>query len=260
MEQHADQIRIAVLFGLIPVVVAFSFIIFLLYRSKRELLFKQKESEFRLNIAELEMKALRAQINPHFIFNCLNSIHHYMQQNNVQQAGVYLLKFSRLIRYVLETSSLRTVPISDDLDILKIYMELEQLRLQNSFTFEILTESIGDTDAIQIPPMILQPFVENSIWHGLSQRGSGGMIHISFIKDDEIIQCVIEDNGIRKEKSITLGSLMKKTSLGMSLIRDRLTVISATFKVAAFFVVEDRRDDPSPSDGTRIVIRLPYID
>jgi LytS/YehU family sensor histidine kinase len=252
------QIRIAVFLGLIPVVVAFSFIIFLLYRSKRELLFKQKESEFRLNIAELEMKALRAQINPHFIFNCLNSIHHYMQQNNVLQAGEYLIKFSRLIRYVLETSSSRMVTITDDLDVLRIYMELEQLRLQGSFDFEIATESINDPDAIQIPPMILQPFVENSIWHGLNQLSRRGKIHIHLFKNDEMMQCVIEDNGERKETSSN--SLVKKTSLGMSLIKDRLAVISKTYNVHASFTIENRQHDPTPCEGTRIVIRLPFLE
>jgi LytS/YehU family sensor histidine kinase len=260
MEKQEQQIRTAVFFGLIPVVVAFSFIIFLLYRSKRELLFKQKESEFRLNIAELEMKALRAQINPHFIFNCLNSIHHYIQQNNVQQAGEYLIKFSRLIRYVLETSSSRMVTIADDLEVLRIYMELEQLRLQGSFDFEISTESIADIDAIQIPPMVLQPFVENSIWHALSQRSRGGKIHIYLFRKNEMMQCVIEDNGERKEKSASLASLMKKTSLGMSLIKDRLAVISNMYNVEASFTVEDRRHDAIPGEGTRIVIRLPFIE
>lgn len=260
LEKQEQQIRTAVFLGLIPVVVAFSFIIFLLYRSKRELLFKQKESEFRLNIAELEMKALRAQINPHFIFNCLNSIHHYMQQNNVRQAGEYLIKFSRLIRYVLETSSSRMVTVADDLDVLRIYMELEQLRLQGSFEFEIATESIADPDAIQIPPMILQPFVENSIWHGLSQRSRGGKIYIHLLKKNEMMQCVIEDNGERKEKSASSDSLMKKTSLGMSLIKDRLSVISKTCHVDASFTVEDRQHDPTPGEGTRIIIRLPFIE
>jgi LytS/YehU family sensor histidine kinase len=259
-EKQEQQIRVAVFFGLIPVVVAFSFIIFLLYRSKRELLFKQKESEFKLNIAELEMKALRAQINPHFIFNCLNSIHHYMQQNNVRQAGEYLIKFSRLIRYVLETSSSRMVTIADDLDVLRIYMELEQLRLQGSFDFEIATESIADHDAIQIPPMILQPFVENSIWHGLSHRTRGGKIRIYLLRKNEMIQCVIEDNGERKEKSSSADSLVKKNSLGMSLIKARLDVISKMYNMDASFTVEDRRYDPTHGEGTRVVIRLPFIE
>jgi LytS/YehU family sensor histidine kinase len=257
-EKLAEQIRAAVLLALIPVVVAFSFIIFLLYRSKRELLFKQKESEFKLNIAELEIKALRAQINPHFIFNCLNSIHHYMQQNNVLQAGEYLIKFSRLIRYVLETSSSRMVTVTDDLEVLRIYIELEQLRLQGSFDFAITTECIADGDAIQIPPMMLQPFVENSIWHGLSQLSRRGNIHIRLCKKTDMMQCVIEDNGERKEKSTN--SLIKKTSLGMSLIKDRLEVISKTYNVDASFTIEDRQLDPTPEMGTRVVINLPFVE
>ncbi len=255
-----DHIQKTLLYSLIPVVVAFSFIVFIFYRAKRESFFKQKETELKLNISEVEMKALRAQINPHFIFNCLNSIHHYMYQHEVKQAGDYLIKFSQLIRYVLETSSSRLVSVSDDLEALKLYMELEQLRMQHAFEFELNTTSLKDLESIQIPPMMMQPFVENSIWHGLSNRGIGGKIKITLSKKEDMIQCVIEDNGQRNisKNDTILSSTIKKTSMGMALIKDRLDVVSQIYKVKADFKMEDCMNDSSPNEGTRIILVLPF--
>lgn len=257
-ERQDQQIRSTILFALIPVVVAFSFIIFVFYRSKRESFFKQKEAEFKLSISELELRALRAQINPHFIFNCLNSIHHYIHQQDAAQAGEYLVKFSQLIRYVLETSSSRMVPIADDVEALKIYMELERLRMHQTFDFEIITESIPDPMAIYIPPMMIQPFVENSIWHGLAGKGAGGQIRIVITRHEDTVKCIIEDNGEKKEKAVSL-SPIKKTSMGMSLIKERLVVVSHLHRVKADFIMENRSQDPDQG-GTRIILTIPFED
>lgn len=262
IEKQNRQIRNTVALTLIPVIVAFSFIVFIVYRSKRESFFKQKETEFKLNLSELEMKALRAQINPHFIFNCLNSIHHYMLEQDVKLAGDYLLKFSQLIRYVLETSSSRMVTLKDDLDALKIYMQLEQLRMKQSFTYEVVVNGIDDPDALQIPPMIMQPFVENSIWHGLANKGEGGKIAVVLSEENQMLRCMIEDNGVPREAKHALrpASTIKKTSMGMSLIKERLAVVSQIFNVKADFVMENCLHDTPPRDGTRIVLRLPFIE
>ena len=252
-----DQIQISLLFSLIPVVVAFTFVVFIFYRAKREAFFKQKEAEMHLNACEIEMKALRSQINPHFIFNCLNSIHHFMHGNDIKSAGEYLVKFSQLIRYVLETSSSRMVPLEDDLSVLKMYMELEQLRLQHSFDFEIDTAALPQLKSIYVPPMMLQPFVENSIWHGLNQKGSGGKIYIRIYKENQMIQCVIEDNGTNSKKNIEPSVIIKKTSLGMALIKERLEVVNQIYQVKAGFEKEDRLMDSIPEPGTRIRLALP---
>lgn len=260
MEKQDRQLKLTVFLALIPVVVAFSFIVFIFYRARRESFFKQQETEFRLNIAELEMKVLRAQINPHFIFNCLNSIHHYMHQHELVHAGEYLIKFSQLIRYVLETSSSRMIALIDDLEALKIYLELEQLRVQRSFEFQIITHALLDIESICIPPMMIQPFVENSIWHGLNNTGSGGQINITINVNNDLLQCIIEDNGKRDQKKTepVLTSTIKKTSMGMALIKDRLAVVSKIYDVKAEFRIEDRKNDPTPVEGTRIILLLPY--
>lgn len=260
LEQQNAQIQKTLFFALIPVVVAFSFIVFIFYRAKRESHFKQKEAELKLNISELEMKALRAQINPHFIFNCLNSIHHYMHGNDVSKASEYLIKFSQLIRHVLETSSYRVIPLADDLQALKLYLELEQLRTDHSFEFEMHVSDKIDADAVQIPPLLIQPFIENSIWHGLNQRGKGGRIGIDITTDDKMLTCIIEDNGREAgvKESYDLAHSVKKTSMGMALINDRLDVVNQRHHTKAGFTLVNLWNNKNEMEGKRVTLVLPY--
>lgn len=262
LDKQDDQIQRTLLFALIPVVVAFSFIVFIFYRSKREAYYKQKEAELKLNIAEVEMKALRSQMNPHFIFNCLNSIHHYMHRSQGPLAGEYLIKFSQLIRHVLETSSYRMIPLADDLNALKLYMELEQLRTEHSFDFHIQVEDGIDAGSIEIPPLLIQPFVENSIWHGINHRGKGGLIKVHVTLDDTMLSCVIEDNGHEGgvKEIYDLSNAVKKTSLGMALIHDRLEVVNHLYKVKAGYTINDLRNEKGEKEGKRILLTLPYED
>lgn len=260
--KQEDQVQRTLLFALIPVVVAFSFIVFIFYRAKRESFFKQKEAEFNFNKSELELKALRAQINPHFIFNCLNSIHHYMHRSDVPKAGEYLVKFSQLIRHVLETSSYRMIPLADDLEALKIYMQLEQLRMDHSFNFEITTANDIDANAVQVPPLLVQPFVENSIWHGLNNRGKDGKITISITRDESMLHCVIEDNGREGglKESYDLSNAVKKTSMGMALINERLEVVNQLYNVNAHYTLAELLNDKKEKEGKRVTLLLPYED
>jgi LytS/YehU family sensor histidine kinase len=250
-----EQFSISVLLALSPVMLAFTFVVFVFYRKKREAYFKQAQAELSLKVAEVELKALRSQINPHFIFNCLNSIHHYMHKNNIQLAGGYLVRFSQLIRYALETSSSRMVLLREDLDALRHYMELEKLRLEGTFDFEIVTEE--DQDVIHIPPMMMQPFVENAIWHGLSSRLRGGKVTIRINRDQEMLRCIVEDNGENNKYAEPVSQFSKKTSLGMSLIRDRLEVISRIYGVDARFTMIDRLVENKVC-GKQVVLFLPY--
>ncbi len=262
LNREEDQIQRTLLFALIPVVVAFSFIVFIFYRAKRESIFKQKEAEFNFNKSELELKALRAQINPHFIFNCLNSIHHYMHGNDVPKAGEYLVKFSQLIRHVLETSSYRMIPLEDDLEALKLYMQLEQLRMEHAFQFEITTELGLDTQAVQVPPLLIQPFVENSIWHGLNNRGKNGRINIVIKRSENMLTCIIEDNGREGglKESYDLSNTVKKTSMGMALIHERLQVVNQLYQVRAQYKLDEIVNDQHEKEGKRVTLLLPFED
>jgi len=259
VEQQNEQVQRALIMVLIPVVVAFSFIVFVFYRSKRETFFKHHEANLKLSIAEGELKALRAQMSPHFIFNCLNSIHHYMHTNQAQ-AGEYLVKFSQLIRHVLESSALRMVPLMDEVEANKNYIRLEQLRLNHSFDFQIQFSEDLHAEKINIPPMLIQPFIENSIWHGLNQAGEGGRIDIIFSKlDDRHIQCIVEDNGkVTETKSeLDLSRVVKKTSMGMTLIQERINIINSLNGTKAKFEIQLR---PDGKTGKRINLVIPYED
>jgi LytS/YehU family sensor histidine kinase len=260
IEIQSDQINRTLLYSLLPVIISFSFFVFIFYRRRRETYFRQKEIELKLNTSEMEMKALRAQMNPHFIFNCLNSVHHYMQRNDIKLASDYLIKFSQLIRHVLETSSSRMIALADDLFALELYIQLEQLRMDHNFDYEILLDESIDKEAIQIPSMIIQPFVENSIWHGLNRRGKGGILKISIKKEGDTIHCIIEDNGVAGEtikEDYDLSTKVKKTSWGMALIHDRLEVVKKLYESPASFIIQDLVDRQQYR-GRRVTLKLPF--
>lgn len=245
-----------VLIALVPVVVAFSFIVFVFYRARREAFFKQKEAELKLNIAKGELKALRAQINPHFIFNCLNSIHHYMHGPDAARAGDYLIKFSQLIRHVLESSEQRMVSLSDELEANRIYIQLEQLRMNYTFAFVIQCESTLDPEKIQVPPMLIQPFVENAIWHGIAP---GGTVEL-FVDthNDRHLKCIVKDNGNPGGKaSVDLSNTVKKTSLGMTLMQERFDTLNQLYETEASFTIANRDDGVS---GKQVTLIIPYED
>jgi LytS/YehU family sensor histidine kinase len=254
LKQQDDQVQQALLLALIPVVVAFSFFVFVFYRSKREAAFREKEAAFKLNIAEGELKALRAQMNPHFIFNCMNSIHHYMH-TNPSQAADYLIKFSQLIRHVLESSAQRLVPLNDEIEANRNYMSLEQLRMNHAFEFHFEIDGLN-AEAIHVPPMVIQPFVENSIWHGFALRGSGGRVDIRFSKQDtKHILCVIKDNGHDEsvKSEMDLSHVVKKTSMGITLIQERLNNLNALYGTQARFEIVKNADE-----GKSIHLLLPF--
>jgi len=254
-EEARLQVQRAVLLALVPVVVAFSFIVFVFYRAKRESYFKQKEIEMKLAVSQGELKALRAQINPHFIFNCLNSIHHYIHQNDAAVAGNYLVKFSQLIRHVLESSTQRIVSLADEIQANTIYLQLEQMRMNNSFEFSMQCEEGINSEEVCIPPMLIQPFLENSIWHGIA---SGGKIEVDFsFMDQDHIRCTIKDNGNgNHEKSqIDLSTKVKKTSMGMSLMRERFETLNRVSSGEAGFIFSEREDG---IPGKQVIITIPF--
>ena len=255
----STEINLTFLFTLLPVVVAFVFVVFILYRARREAFFRERETAFRLSISELEMKVLRSQINPHFIFNCLNSIQHVMNRTNTATASDYLIKFSRLIRHVLEVSYERMIPLSDEIAALKLYMELEQLRTNGSFTFEFNIDSDINPDELYVPPLFIQPLVENSVWHGMGNRTSGGLINLSIEKSDSMVKWTIKDNGNNpgaKREPYDLAHFVKRSSRGISLINGRLEIINRVYGTQAEFKVETSRD--GINEGTVVTLTLPY--
>ena len=138
----------------------------------------RRDTDFRRLLAETEMKALRAQINPHFIFNCLNSIKSYIIENDIKAGTLYVSRFARLIRMILQSSKEKQVPLATELEVIELYLWLEQKRLQQQFDFLIKTQTKTSANILKVPPMLLQPFVENAIWHGVMNREGKGNIKI----------------------------------------------------------------------------------
>jgi tetratricopeptide (TPR) repeat protein len=218
---------------------------------------RRKKIAFNQQVSEVEMKALRAQMNPHFIFNSLHSINKYVAENDKENASVYLSKFASLMRLILENSREQEVPLEKDLHALELYMQLEALRFKNKFTYSIETDPAINKENTLIPPMLLQPFVENAIVHGFNQTGNG-IIKIVVHKENDMMKCVIEDNGSgRQNIAIDVDENRKRKSLGMKIITERLNIINQLKKVKAAINIFDLKDTENKPRGLRIELLLP---
>jgi len=215
-------------------------------------------AELQRRYAELEMAALRTQMNPHFIFNCLNAINHFILDNDADLASEYLTKFSRLIRHVLNSAASKYILVSDELATLKTYIELEQLRFKKHVDVVI---DIGNVegDTIFIPPMLIQPFVENAIWHGLMLSKTPALLKIVLRQDHNVLKCIIEDNGIGRAESenVKSKSASHKKSLGIGIIKNRLKLLYNDKNRPPFITILDLHDDKSESSGTRVILEIP---
>jgi len=221
---------------------------------------ERQRTEIAERISEFEMKALRAQMNPHFIFNAINSIQNYMLDNDVDAALSYLSDFAKLIRITLDNVSKKRITLEDELEYLKYYLRLEQMRFDKKFEADIILPTDSENLKILIPPMIIQPYIENSIKHGFANINKGGKIKIEFsISENNILKCVIEDNGIGREKSRNLNKNNKShKSKGTFITNERLTLLNQTQGKKGFNTSTiDLYDNSNIACGTRVEINLP---
>ena len=165
---------------------------------------QQKLTELEKEKNNLEMQALRAQMNPHFIFNCLSSINRFILINKTEEASDYLTKFSRLIRMALHNSEKPLITLENELEALRLYLDLERLRFKNAFNYSITFINTIDINAVYIPPMLIQPFAENAIWHGLMHKKDIGCLEIQLCAEDKTLTCAIIDNGIGRNMAAAL--------------------------------------------------------
>ncbi len=211
-------------------------------------------------IAETEMKALRAQMNPHFIFNSLNSIQKYILQNDHFAASQYLTRFSRLIRLILDHSNQNNILLSSELDLLKLYIEMESLRFDNKFNYEIKVNEGVNPETTEVPSMLIQPYIENAIWHGLLHKEEKGNLLIVFSKNtgSELV-VTIQDDGIGREMASELKSkqVLKKKSYGMQITEDRIGIINKIQNINATCAIEDVIDSRGNVAGTKVVLTIP---
>lgn len=226
-------VRNAVVVGAL-LLAATALVSFSFYKKRRDAVEKQKEAEFNMQVADTEMKALRAQMNPHFIFNSINSIGDYFLKNNDGTATEYTAKFAKLMRMILENSEKKEVTIDDDLQALELYLQLEQLRMNNKFTYSIAVDESIDKHNTFIPPLLLQPFIENSIWHGIAKKQGSGSISISVARQGNMLKCVVKDDGIGKaalQANTAAGQANK--SYGLNITKSRIDILNRQKKVNA---------------------------
>lgn len=217
------------------------------------------KTDFEKRLANVEMNALRAQMNPHFIFNCLNSIDYYILKNDMEKASDYLNRFSRLIRLILQNSRSNYVNLKDELEALKLYIEMESLRFDEQFDYEVKVAKGLILEEIEIPPMLLQPYVENAIWHGLMQKNGKGKLDLTITKENGHLQCIIEDNGIGREAAMAIRSksATRRKSMGMQITEDRIGMINRLYNTDATVNITDMKDNKGTAKGTRVNLEIP---
>lgn len=238
------------------VVLAILFAIYGLYKFRVSQIKKQEAIKTQLNkvIAETEMKALRAQMNPHFIFNSLNSINKYILQNDSDNASNYLTKFAKLIRLILDNSDNYTTTVKNEIDLVKLYIEMEQLRFKNKFSYNLTIDDDINTEVIQIPAMIIQPYVENAIWHGLLHKEDNGNLDIKIIKQNKQIVISIKDDGVGRARAAELKSktALHQKSYGISLTNNRLKIANEQLGFKGEVTITDLMDDNKNAVGTLV--------
>lgn len=226
-----------------------------LKRIRQEVLLK---NEFNKKIAESEMKALRAQMNPHFIFNSLNSINRYIVKSDPATASNYLTRFSKLIRLILDSSASSTTFLEQEIQLLKLYIEMESLRFEGRFNYDIAVDDALDPETTQIPSMVIQPFIENAIWHGLLHKEENGHLQIIFKKDKRVLRVIIEDDGVGRKKAAEMKSrnALKTKSYGMKISTDRIHIANTLYGIETKVNVEDLYNGDIAT-GTRITLEMP---
>jgi LytS/YehU family sensor histidine kinase len=199
-------------------------------------------------------------MNPHFIFNSLNSINRFILQNNKVQASEYLTKFSRLIRMILNSSTNPTVTLAEDVEALQLYLELERLRFEEKFSFKVECDPDIDTDFLQVPPMLLQPFVENAIWHGLMNKEGEGHLWININQEDSTLICTITDDGIGRKKAAELQDKSgKHKSMGMKITECRIAMMQKMNEENKSIEVRDLVDAEGSAAGTEVILKIPMM-
>ncbi|MEO7310874.1 MAG: two-component regulator propeller domain-containing protein [Chitinophagaceae bacterium] len=221
---------------------------------------QQRELELALlhkNLAGAQLTATRAQMNPHFIFNALNSVQQYILQGNVDEANKYLVKFSRLQREILNHCDQQFISLQKEIDMIGLYVEFEQLRLNDSFRFTIVVDDEIDAEELLVPPMVLQPFIENAIWHGLQPKPAGRELSIRFTTPEleDCLRCIITDNGIgRQEAAQNKVNRQKQPhiSKGLHLVSERLELLQQQYGGNFSATITDLYHEDNAPAGTRV--------
>ncbi len=228
----------------------FALIYYRLYNQKRK-------TKFRHQLLETEMKALRSQMNPHFTFNVLNSIQYFVSERDMESAEIYLEKFSTLIRMILDQSRMAYISFEQEVVMLRLYLELEEMRFEKKFEYSLNIDSDINPDKILIPGMLIQPVVENAIKHGIEHKEGNALINISFSLRDTVLLCTVTDNGVGRATAEKLGESKPHKSVATSIIRERIDALSLIYNLRLSYKTEDLLNDEGKPEGTRVSIEIP---
>jgi sensor histidine kinase YesM len=216
----------------------------------------QEKSNMQHDMLELEAQALRSQMNPHFIFNCMNSIKVLIQQKDEDRAVHYLTTFSKLLRTILQNLNKREISLFDEMETCRLYTQLESMRFENKFGYSFSVDVGIDPKSIRVPALILQPFIENAIWHGIMPKEEG-YIKVTVEKKDDVIECVVDDNGIGRELSRNnsfRNGPSTHESKGVTLTQSRLDLDNALHKRNATVRILDKKDENGHPAGTTVIL------
>lgn len=221
----------------------------------------RRKADFKRRLAEVEMQALRAQMNPHFLFNSLNSIKYYALTKDPRSTAAFLGTFAQLIRGVLRNSRASLVPLRDELEALRLYVEIEALRLEDKFAWHFDVDPSLDLDALLVPPMLLQPYVENAIWHGLMNKDGHGELRVRVAPEDAGVHCTIEDDGIGRARAEELkrGQGPRDRSYGMRITAERMELAAKAMGLGVTARVEDLHHADGVAAGTRVIVHIPLV-
>jgi hypothetical protein len=232
---------------------------FMAWRFKKKLQKQREKDELDMRLSQLETRAIRSQMNPHFVFNALNTLQRFILEDNKQKAQIYLADFSALLRKLLESSEQDMISLKEEIDILKTYINIEKLRFDDSFEYEVKT-TVAEINSVHIPFMLLQPFVENAIWHGLLPKKTNRLLNISFSDvDEKRICCVIQDNGVGRNYKVKETNTVKKKSLAIDYIRQRLNLLQISTGIECSLEINDLKNEDHICIGTQVKIIIPKL-
>ena len=216
------------------------------------------KAKYEKEMLELEAKALRAQMNPHFIFNCLNSIKSLIQDNENEKSVVYLTTFSKLIRNLFNSADKKEISLYDEIETCKLYLQLESMRFDARFSFTVNVNDNIDLKSIMLPALIIQPFIENAIWHGIVPRGTNGRVWLMVTKNIGLINIIVEDDGIGREISHLnkSGTSLTHNSKGVNLTQSRLELDNLLKQRQAKIDIIDKKDAEGNAVGTKVIITI----
>jgi hypothetical protein len=232
------------------------FIVKLRVRSVRKA--ERQKAAYEKQLLEFEAKALRAQMNPHFIFNCMNSIKSLMQEGEIDKGVTYLTTFSKLIRTLFNNADKKEISLYDEIETCKLYLQLEAMRFDARFSYTVNVDDQLDLKSILIPALIIQPFIENAIWHGIVPKDGGGNVSLNILKNNGAVEIIIDDDGIGREASKLnkAASNIGHQSKGVNLTQSRLELDNLLQQRQAVLETVDKKDADGKAAGTKVTIRI----